>query len=475
MSSRFRRLVVWFRRDLRLHDNPALHAACSDAESVVPVAVVPDDEPGAEACAARSSFADASRACLDAALREHDGRLTIRQGDPVEELPRLVRELGAEGLYHERAFEPMGLARDAWVRRAVEAAGGFVREHPGRTVHDPDALRTSAGRPFTVFTAFYRAWLAQPLEPPLPAPDTVNCVEGVSGLPPATHVQMPRFEPGERAARSALARFVVQRLRGYASTRDELAAEGTSRLSVHLRVGTISAREVVWTALGAASSTDSVARESVRVFVSELAWRDFYHHVLHHHPHVAQESFRPALRDIAWADDDALRQAWQEGRTGYPLVDAAMRQLHAESWMHNRARMVTASFLSKDLLVDWRRGEGWFMRHLADGDLAANNGGWQWSAGTGTDAQPFFRVFSPVVQGRRFDPDGAYVRRYVPELERAPTSLIHEPWRMSASDQAAAGCRIGRDYPAPVVDHARQRLEAVRLYREAAARHRGDA
>ncbi len=245
-------------------------------------------------------------------------------------------------------------------------------------------------------------------------------------------------------------------LPAYAEGRNRLDTDGTSRLSADLKLGTLSPLEVLLAAEGPGDGR--------RVYVSELAWREFYHHVLWHFPHVVRSAFRPAYDAVPWIDDPDGLEAWREGRTGYPVVDAAMRQLAGSGWMHNRARMIAASFLAKDLLVDWRAGEAHFMRHLVDGDVASNNGGWQWTAGTGTDAAPYFRVFNPVSQGRKFDPAGAYVRRWVPELARVPDAYVHEPWTMPPDVQAAAGCVIGRDYPAPIVDHAAARERALAAY-----------
>ncbi len=263
--------------------------------------------------------------------------------------------------------------------------------------------------------------------------------------------------PGEAAARARLERWLDRGIDGYSASRDRLDLEtGTSRLSADLRFGLVSPLEVVERAIGAGDGR--------RTFVNEIVWREFYAHVLFHHPAVRQQAFRATFDDVAWSGDADGLAAWQSGRTGVPIVDAAMRQLAGSGWMHNRARMIAASFLTKDLLVDWREGEAHFMRHLVDGDVASNNGGWQWSASTGTDAQPWFRIFNPVTQGRRHDPDGAYVRRWVPELAGVPTARIHAPWEMTAAEQAAAGCRIGIDYPAPIVDHAAARTRALTAY-----------
>jgi deoxyribodipyrimidine photo-lyase len=270
---------------------------------------------------------------------------------------------------------------------------------------------------------------------------------------------------GETAARVLLDRFLATAAARYAGDRDRPDRAGTSRLSPHLHFGTISARSVRAAAEGAWREAAPRERENVRKFVLELAWREFYHHVLFHFPRVAGESFRVDFDRMAWRDDPGGLEAWKRGRTGFPLIDAAMRELWTTHWMHNRARMVAASFLTKDLHLHWRKGEAWFEHELADADLASNNGGWQWSAGSGTDAAPYFRVFNPVIQSRRFDPEGAYIRRFVPELVRVASAKIHEPWTLTPEEQKAAGCLIGRDYPAPIVDHARERDVALEMFK----------
>ncbi len=264
-------------------------------------------------------------------------------------------------------------------------------------------------------------------------------------------------EPGEAAARQRLDRWLTQGIDGYAETRDRLdLAGGTSRLSADLHFGLLSPTEIVERISGAG--------EGRRVFLNEIVWREFYAHVLHHQPRVRTAAFRPGFDALEWSDNPTAAEAWRAGMTGYPVVDAAMRQLIASGWMHNRARMIAASFLVKDLLIDWRVGEAHFMRHLVDGDVASNNGGWQWAASTGTDAQPYFRIFNPVTQGRRFDPDGDYIRRWVPELADVPAEHIHAPWEMAPERAAAAGFELGRTYPAPIVDHAEARIRALATY-----------
>jgi deoxyribodipyrimidine photo-lyase len=327
-----------------------------------------------------------------------------------------------------------------------------------------------------MYTPFRRAWERLEPRPRLPAPAWIATPKTKAdgsvldpgrvpdpaelGVAPSIAGQARRPGPGETAARARLERWLragPDGLDGYAARRDLLGVNGTSRLSPDLRWGTLSPIEVL-----ARSSREG---DGPRAFAAELAWRDFYAHVLWHEPRVATESFARILDTLPWRDDPDGVAAWQAGQTGQPVVDAAMRQLAATGWMHNRARMIAASFLSKDLLVDWRVGERHFMEHLVDGDLASNNGGWQWVASTGTDSQPWFRVFNPAVQGRRFDPDGSYVRRWVPELAAVPLGRLHEPWTMTAAEQSAAGCRMGVDYPTAIVDHAFARARAIEAYR----------
>jgi deoxyribodipyrimidine photo-lyase len=373
-----------------------------------------------------------------------------------------------------RDHAPFGRARDHAVSAALEALDRPARLHAmtGVLVHEPAAVSTRDGGPFSVYSPFRRAWERLPrrtvLRPPLNLaghgldPGTIPSLAslGLGDGPSADPVLLP--EPGETAARRRLERWLARGIDGYAGSRDRLdLADGTSRLSADLHVGLLSPSEIVERALGAG--------EGRRVFANEIVWREFYAHVLFHRPAVRHAAFRREFDAIEWSDDDAAFDAWRTGRTGYPIVDAAMRQLAATGWMHNRARMIAASFLSKDLLIDWRRGEAHFMTHLVDGDVASNNGGWQWSASTGTDPQPYFRIFNPVSQGRRFDPDGDYVRRWVPELAEVPAAHIHAPWAMPPDAAGVAGVRIGTDYPAPIVDHAEARARALATY-EAARR-----
>jgi deoxyribodipyrimidine photo-lyase len=465
------RAIVWFRRDLRLHDHPALMAALAESDEVIPLFVVDDALlHGRWPAANRIWFMRESLGSLAEAIRERGGRLRFAHGRPADVLPDVVRELGCDAVYVTRDASPYGRRRDRAVARALAETGVSVHAKRGLYVHEPDELCTQEGSPFTVYSPYRRAWQARPRRPVLDAPPRIPTPERVPTRPTTTDLPSLRdlgidgptadrrhlLEPGEPAARERLDRWLEDGVADYAGTRDRLIDGSTSRLSQDLRWGLLSPLEVIERASGPGQGR--------RIFVQELIWRDFYAHVLWHHPDVLAHPFRREFERLPSRDDPTAVEAWTEGRTGYPIVDAAMRQLTAAGFMPNRARMVVASFLSKDLLLDWRIGERHFMEHLVDGDVASNDGGWQWTASTGTDPQPYFRVFNPVLQSRRADPDGTYLRTWLPELEHVPTSHIHEPWTMSPEMQAEAHCRIGTDYPAPIVDHAEARERALAAF-----------
>jgi deoxyribodipyrimidine photo-lyase len=465
--------IVWFRRDLRLHDHPALTAAIEAADAVVPVFVF--DETllaGRFASANRTWFMRESVAQLSGALAVRGAALRVVTGRPAEVLPALARETGAAQVFVTRDAAPYGRRRDRAVAERLAIDGVAMRARPGLFVHEPDEVRTRDGGPFSVYSPYRRGWEALDRRAVFGTPDRIPAPPGPVRPPdPVPMVDPPTADraripvPGEAAARDRLSRWIARGIDAYAASRNSLDDEdGTSRLSQDLRWGLLSPLEVVERADGAGDGR--------RTFTGEIAWRDFYAHVLWHHPRVLGGPFQEGFAGRALAEDPAAYEAWAEGRTGYPVVDAAMRQLRSSGFVHNRARMIAASFLTKDLLLDYRLGEAEFMRHLTDGDVASNNGGWQWTASTGTDAQPYFRVFNPVLQGRRFDPDGAYVRRWLPQLARVPASRIHDPWSMTDAEQSAAGVVIGVDYPAPVVDHATARARALDAYASARSRPR---
>jgi deoxyribodipyrimidine photo-lyase len=461
--------VMWFRRDLRVRDHPALVAAARQARCV-PLFVFDDRllAKGRFPSAIRTQFMLDCLAELDSALRERGGKLAIRHGRPEEVVPALCAELGARDLYFTADVSPWARERD---RRTVAALDG-VEAHamPGAcVVDDPAAIRTKQGKPYTVFSPFARSWREVPRRAVLPAPRTVDTPRNVKAgsLPKLEELGLSEppsrgtFPAGEEAARRQFKAFLRTGIDRYAEARDAPKG-GSSRLSPYLRWGCLSA-------LALDAKVADMEGDGPEDYRTELAWRDFYSAVLIHFPYVTRQEFIERMRDLEWEDPAEHLEAWTEGRTGYPLVDAGMRQLAHEGWMQNRVRMVVGSFLTKDLHLDWREGERVFMERLLDGDMAANNGGWQWIASTGTDPKPYFqRLFNPVTQQETFDPDGEYVRKWCPELERVPAGKLSRPWTMSPEEQRAAGCVIGEDYPAPIVDHAQERLRAVERYRAVA-------
>jgi deoxyribodipyrimidine photo-lyase len=460
----------WVRRDLRLTDNQALHAALRHGE-VVPVFILDPNVLNSRYHARaekRRAFLFAGLRVLDTALRELGARLIVREGEPVGELSRLQREVGATAIFAEEDFSPHARARDAAIQKALSLAltGGV-------TVRHPTGVQKTGGGPYTVFTPFSKAWKAlAPITPRdvLPAPPAIPFPEIGRSL---STIEPPRlrppgvFPPGEVEAQRRLERFTHQAMFDYAEGRNQLDSEGTSALSPYFRFGMVSVRAAAVAALEAMRVAPSdAARRGAETWLNELIWREFYLHILYNFPHVLRTAFNPSLRHIAWRDAPADFDAWKTGHTGYPIVDACMRQLAETGWMHNRGRMIVASFLVKDLLINWQRGEQWFMDALVDGDPAANNGGWQWTAGVGTDAAPYFRIFNPVLQSARFDPRGRFIRRYVPELATVPDRFIHEPGKMPVAEQRGCGVLIGQTYPAPLLEHAAVKARTLAAYKQ---------
>lgn len=468
--SRYDSALVWFRRDLRVDDHAALHAALTAARRVFCVFVfdteILDKLPSPRD--RRVEFIRDSVTELARELAALGGGLIARHGNAREEVARLAAELGVAAVYANHDYEPQAVARDAAVARDLQARSVAFHTRKDQVIFEKDEVLTQDGRPYVVFTPYKNAWLATvkpfflkayPIERYRErlVKGPVVAIPGLRALGfEPTNLSDLGIGSGMSGARHRLASFQARMAR-YHERRDFPAINGTSFLSVHLRFGTISIRELARTAWSAGTP-------GARTWLTELIWRDFYFAILHHFPHVASRSFRPEYADLEWPNDQRLFAAWRDGRTGYPLVDAAMRQINLTGYMHNRLRMIAASFLVKDLLVDWRWGERYFADRLNDFDLAANNGGWQWAASTGCDAQPYFRIFNPVTQSRKFDPDGRFIRHYVAELAGCDDKSIHAPWEMSAAAQRQAGVIIGNDYPAPVVDHAEQRKRALDLY-----------
>ncbi len=443
--------VVWFRRDLRLADHPALHAAIGAADAVVPVFVL-DPALWGGAGANRRWFLHGCLRALDADLRSLGSRLVVRHGHPAEQLLAVAREAGADTVFATGECTPIAARWEAEVRRALGEEGATLGLEGTSYAIPPGTLTTKTGGPFKVFTPFFRAWRAHGHDAPLARPHRVRTPEGIvdHGLPDRPSVTADLPEPGEAAAHRRLEAFLRDGATTYADDRNRPDLDRTSRLSAHLRFGTLHPRQIL----------DRLDPDDPghTTFASELCWREFYAGVLAEWPGSAWHAWRPDAAHVevdTGPDADERFDAWATGRTGFPFVDAGMRQLLAEGFVHNRVRMVVASFLVKDLHLDWTRGARHFMEHLVDGDLASNNHGWQWTAGTGTDASPYHRVFNPVTQGLRFDPDGDYVRRWVPELRSVAGARAHEPWRL---DPAPSG------YPSPLVDHAEERDEALRRW-----------
>lgn len=464
--------LCWFRRDLRWDDHAALYHALRNSRRVFCVFVFDTDilDRLHDRRDRRVEFIWHSVNELRTGLERLGGGLIVLHGSAQREIPALAVSLGAGAVYCNRDYEPAAAARDGIVARKLRERSIACFDYKDQVIFDRDEILTQSGKPFSVFTPYKRAWLKK-LDgfylKPYPIADYRDALAPAAQKQPVPSLPDLGFEappgdstlaPGVSGAQALLADF-RSRIGTYREYRDYPALEGPSYLSAHLRFGTISVRtlaSMAWQTGGAGAET----------WLSELIWRDFYQMILYHHPQVVEHAFRPEYDAIAWPNPPGHFDAWCRGATGYPLVDAAMRQLNQTGYMHNRLRMVTASFLSKDLHVDWRLGEEYFAARLLDFDLASNNGGWQWAASTGCDAQPWFRIFNPVTQSERFDPEGKFIRRHVPELTACPPRFIHAPWRMTAEQQKSCGIVIGRDYPAPLVSHEQARQATLALYRQ---------
>jgi deoxyribodipyrimidine photo-lyase len=475
--------LVWFRRDLRLHDNPALTAACTECREIVPLFVF--DEPLLRQHVFGSACVGFMLGCLEElrrSLAEQGVALVWRRGEPIETVLRTAEDLGVDAIYWNRDYEPSAVERDRKVQHGLARQGRTVKTFKDHVVFEAEEVRGLTGDPFQRYSAYRDRWwttwrsAAPPVLPVPSCPSPATTVDAPA-LPTATDLgyeSVPMWiEPGEQAARARLKWFLTGPVHSYVSGRNLPAQDATSKLSPHLRFGTISTRTMVHAALNTLSKGGQVSRPDVFTWMDELVWREFFQQVLTAFPHVAEGPFKtkpglPAPR-AAGPERDRLFAAWCEGRTGYPIVDAGMRQLNQTGWMHNRVRMVVASFLVKDLRIDWQSGERYFMQQLVDGDLAANNGNWQWCASTGTDAMQGYRIFNPTLQSEKFDPEGDYLRRYVPELSRVQTKWIHEPQLMPQEEQVRARCRIGSDYPEPIVDHRQARQEYLDLGKQQVA------
>jgi deoxyribodipyrimidine photo-lyase len=463
-------VILWFRRDLRLADNPALMRALETGRPIVPVFILDAAGDGRPWGGASLWWLDKSLAAFRESLSERGAQLVLRQGPAEAVLHGLIEETGADAVFMNRLFEPEAWARDADIAHSLRSQGVECRGFNGALMMTPGKLLNGTGSPYKVFTPFHRALLAQ-AEPPSPSeapkslprgPRLASDVLADWSLHPSRPDWSKGFDwtPGEAGAVAALTAFTHGPLKTYSVGRDRPGEPGVSRLSPHLHWGELHPWRVVQ-AVRQASEAGRASQSEADKFVAEIGWREFSAHLLHHFPQMERHAFRPEYDAMAWREDDAGFEAWTRGQTGYPIVDAGMRQLWTTGWMHNRVRMITASFLIKDLMIDWRRGEAWFWDTLVDADLASNVQNWQWVAGSGADASPFFRIFNPTTQGQKFDPAGRYVRKWCPELQRMPDKWIHAPWTAPAEILRGAGVRLGHDYPRPMIDHAEARDRAM--------------
>ncbi len=460
--------LVWFRIDLRLSDNPALLAAVKHGGPVAPVFIwAPEEEAPWEPGGASRWWLHQSLAALDISLQKIGSKLIIRHGPTLETLRALVKETGATAVFWNRRYEPVVIERDAVVKKELRADGLAVESFNAALLHEPWTIQNQSGKPFQVFTPYWRHCLTKPSPPdPLPAPKKIEPparwpksvpLDSLALEPKIKWAETMRatWQPGEAGAAAQLKRFAAQGFTHYAEMRDRPDHTGTSRISPHLHFGEISPRQI-WHAL--------VQHGNNSRYLAEIGWREFAHHLLYHFPHTPTEPLRETFKKFPWRKDKAFLKAWQRGRTGYPLVDAGLRELWTTGWMHNRVRMVVGSFLVKDLLLSWREGAAWFWDTLVDADLAQNTLGWQWTAGCGADAAPYFRIFNPASQGEKFDPRGDYVRKWCPELAKVPDKYIHTPHEAPAEILAAAGVKLGRTYPERIISHSIAREVAMEAF-----------
>jgi deoxyribodipyrimidine photo-lyase len=469
---------MWFRHDLRLADNRALAAAVATRGPVIPVYILDDILPGTWTFGGASRWwLSQSLASLSDSLIARGSTLILRRGDPRKILGALIADTGATSIVATRGYEPWAGQLEADVKAIAEKSGASFRRFGGALLFEPEQLRTKAGDPFKVYTPMWRCALAGeapklPTAAPdkVPAPKTWPKSDKLSAwaLPPtkpdwAGGIKA-EWTPGEVGARKRLDQFLTTSLATYDEERNRPDRPGTSKLSPHLRFGEISPN-ICWYAARAHGSTLKGGEKGLETFLKELVWREFAYHLLAHWPTLPETSFKADFAKFPWLENESGLKAWQKGLTGYPIVDAGMRQLWHTGWMHNRVRMITGSFLVKDLMLPWQAGEAWFWDTLVDADLASNAASWQWVAGSGADAAPYFRVFNPVRQGETYDPDGAYVRQWIPEIARLPTKLIHAPWTAPAEILAACGVTLGKTYPRPVVDHAMARDRALAAFK----------
>ena len=475
--------LLWFRSDLRLTDHPALQAAIDNNDTVLPVYIhAPEEEAPWSLGGASQWWLHQSLTSLQTSLRKLGSRMIVRRGPTLDSLRSLVKETGAKRVLWNRRYEPHIIARDSIIKESLRSEGIEAESFNSGLLHEPWTICNQSRKPFQVFTPFWKTCLAKTepgttlgapsqLQSPKDWPQglTIDALALEPKLPWASGFQSA-WKPGEAGAALALTRFLEQSFEAYAEQRNRPDRVGTSRLSPHLHFGEISPRQI-WHAIQKIAVRRKLPDAQWRSsqFVTELGWREFAHHLLFHFPNTPTEPLRENFRNFPWHTNEPWLRAWQKGQTGYPIVDAGMRELWATGWMHNRVRMIVASFLVKDLLISWTEGARWFWDTLVDADLAQNTLGWQWTAGCGADAAPYFRVFNPVSQGEKFDPKGDYVRLWCPELTRVPEKWIHQPWSASAAILTECGVKLGTNYPERIVSHHTAREVAL----EAFARTRG--
>ena len=472
--------LVWFRRDFRLHDNEALAAACEVKRPMIPVFIwTPEDEEGEWAHGGASRWwMHHSLQVLQKELHKHHSRLIICRGDAEQELERLIDETGATAVFWNRLYNPLTIRRDTRIKDKLDRHGLEVKSFSGELLFEPTEVRNKQGEPFKVFTPFWKHLLT--LEEP-PGPLLIPPFKNPEDWPESQSLEslelLPKFDwagglretwkPGEVGAHERLEEFLSDGLATYGSERNRPDLPGTSRLSPHLHHGEMTPR-TIWHQVShhMARNMSGEGKKSARAFLREIGWREFSYHMLFHFPETIDQPLRENFRSFPWQYDERKLRAWQKGQTGYPIVDAGMRELWHTGWMHNRVRMIVASFLVKDLMLPWQEGAAWFWDTLVDSDLASNTMGWQWAAGCGADAAPFFRIFNPMLQGKKFDPEGAYTRRWVPEIARLPDKHLFSPWEASEEQLEQAGVALGETYPHPLVDHFEMREQALAAFQK---------
>lgn len=459
-------VIHWYRRDLRVADHSALNGAAKPGLPVVPVYILSDwQRDHSWTGPNRQHFLCGCLESLAGNLESLGGRLIVRQGKALDELRKLIIEARAVALHFTADPDPFGKQIEESVRRMCVELGVECHSHADAALHDPDEVLTQSDLPYRVYTPYSRNWLGLPKRPVLAKPKSLRTPQHLKSLPLPTvriwGLEVPETQivaPGEKAARDRLKSAIAGKIQNYAAKRDFPAENGTSRISQDLRCGLVSIRTVFWEALKARDAADLPGRAGIDVFIKELAWREFYFSILHHFPNVLEEEFNPDWRGLPWDEPGPTFDAWKDGRTGFPIVDAGMRELKSTGFMHNRVRMITAMFLTKDLHIDWKLGESWFMQNLVDGEIASNNGGWQWSAGTGADAAPYFRIQNPWSQTAKFDPGGNYIKRWIPELATVhPSNFLDAP---------KDGRPLAPDYPLPCVDHKTERERTLAIFKK---------